>query len=48
MQIFFIRCGFSLENIQAGVTDDIQPLKNLKYCSTEAIETKSFNDFFFL
>ena len=25
---FFIRCGFSLENIQAGVTDDNQPLKN--------------------
>ena len=42
---FFIRCGFSLENIQAGLTDDNQPLKNSWYWSTEAIQTKTFNDF---
>ena len=34
MQIFFIGCGFSLENIQAGLTDDNQPLKNSWYWST--------------
>ena len=44
---FFIRCAFSLENIQAGVTDDDQPLANSRYWSTEAISTKSFNDFVF-
>ena len=48
MQIFLIRCSFSLENIQAGETDDDQSLKNLWYWSTEAIQTKSFNDFVFL
>ena len=48
MQIFFIRCGFSLENIQAKLTDDDQPLKNSWYWSTEAIQTKAFNGFVFL
>ena len=48
MQIFFIRCGFSLENIQAKLTDDDQPLKNSRYWSTEAIQTKAFNGFVFL
>ena len=36
-----------LENIQAGETDDNQTLKNSRYWSTEAIQTKSFNDFVF-
>ena len=36
-----------LENIQAVVTGDNQPLKNSRYWSTEAIQTKSFNDFVF-
>ena len=44
---FFIRCGFSLENTQAGLTDDNQPSKNSWYWSTEAIQIKLFNDFFF-
>ena len=38
---------FFLENIRAGLTDDNQPLKNSRYRSTEAIQTKSFNDFAF-
>ena len=40
-------CGFSLENIQAELTNDDQPLKNSLYWLTEAIQTKSFNDFAF-
>ena len=47
MQICFIRCVFSLENIQAGVTDGDQLLKNSQHWSTEATQTKSFNDFVF-
>ena len=43
----FIRCGFSLENIQSGLTDDNQPLKNSRCWLTEAIQTKTFNDFDF-
>ena len=43
----FIRCGFLLENIQAGETDDDQTLKNSRYWSTEAIQMVSFNDFVF-
>ena len=27
----FVRCGFSLENIQAGLSDDDQALKNSRY-----------------
>ena len=44
---FYIRCGFSLENMQAPLTDDDVPLTNSHYWSTEPIQTKSFNDFVF-
>ena len=44
---FFVRCGFSLENIQPPPKNDEQPLKNSWYWSTEPIQTKSFNDFVF-
>ena len=44
---FYIRCGFSLENVPAPLTDDDVPLTNSRYCSTELIQTKSFNDFVF-
>ena len=44
---FFIRCGFSLENIQPPPTDYEQPLKNSWYWLTESIQTKSFNGFVF-
>ena len=43
---FFIRCGFSLENIQPSL-DDGQPLTASRYWSTEPFQTKSFNDFVF-
>ena len=42
---FYIRCGFSLENMQEPLTDDDEPLTNSRYWSTEPIQTKSFNDF---
>ena len=43
---FFIRFGFSLENVQPSL-DDGQPLTASRYWSTEPIQTKSFNDFAF-
>ena len=42
---FFVRCGFSLENIQPSLEDYDQPLKASRYWSTDPIQTKSFNDF---
>ena len=42
---FFIRCGFSLENVQPKLDRYDEPLKNSRYWSTEPIQTKSFNDF---
>ena len=44
---FYIRCGFSLENMQAPLTDDDVPLTNSRNWSTEPIQTKSFNNFVF-
>ena len=37
---FYIRCGFSLENMQAVLTDDDVPPTNSCYWSTEPIQTK--------
>ena len=44
-EIFLIRCGFSLENIQPVLDNYSEPLKNTRYWTTDPIETKSFNDF---
>ena len=44
---FYIRCDFSLENMQAPLTDDDVPLTNSHYWSTKPIQTKSFNDVVF-
>ena len=44
---FYIRCGFSLDNMQIPLTDDDVSLTNSRYWSTESIQTKSFNDFVF-
>ena len=43
--IFFIRCCFSLENIQPFPIENKQLIKNSRYWSTEPYQTKSFNDF---
>ena len=42
---FYIRCGFSLENMQAPLTEDDVLLTNSRYWSPESIQAKSFNDF---
>ena len=41
---FYVKAGFSLENIQSSV-DDSDLLTSSRYWSTEPIQTKSFNDF---
>ena len=33
---FFIKCGFSLENIQPSPIENKQPIRNSRYWSTEA------------
>ena len=43
---FYVKCGFSLENIQSSV-DDSNALTSSRYWSTEPIQTKSFNNFVF-
>ena len=42
---FYIRCGSSMENMQAPLTDDGVPLTNSRYWSTKLIQIKSFYDF---
>ena len=42
---FFIRSGFSLENVQSVLDEYNEPLKNSRYWTTDPIQTKSFNDF---
>ena len=42
---FFIRSGFSLENVQSAPDEYNEPLKNSRYWTTDPIQTKSFNDF---
>ena len=44
---FLVRCGFSLENIQPPIDDYDHPLKVSRYWSTNLIQTKLFNEFFF-
>ena len=42
---FFVRSGFSLENIQPVLDQYNEPLKNSRYWTTDSIQTKYFNDF---
>ena len=44
---FLVRSGFSLENIQLALDDYNEPLKNSRYWTTDPIQTKSFNDYFY-
>ena len=44
---FFIKCGFSFENIQPLPIENEQPIKNSRYWLTEVHQTKSFNDFIY-
>ena len=41
---FLIRSRFSLENIQLAL-DYNELMKNSRYCTTDPIQTKSFNDY---
>ena len=43
--VFFIKCSFSLENIQPSPFESEQPIRNSRYWSTEPQQTKSFNNF---
>ena len=45
---FLVRCGFSPENIQLPIGDYDQPLKVSRSWTSNLIQTKSFNDFFFI
>ena len=42
---FFVKCGFSLENIQPSPFENDHPIKNSRYWSTESHQTILFNDF---
>ena len=44
---FFIKCGFSLENIQPSPIENEQPIKNSRYWLTEPYQIKPFNDFIY-
>ena len=44
---FFIKRGFSLENIQLSLIENEQPIKNSRYWLTESYPTKSFNNFIY-
>ena len=44
-EYFLIRGGFSIEHFQPTLDNYNEPLKNIRYWSTEPIESKSFNDF---
>ena len=44
---FFIKCGFSLEDIQPSPIENEQPIKNSRYWLTEPYQIKPFNDFIY-
>ena len=44
---FFIKCGFSLENVQPSPAGYDTPIKNSRYWSAGTYKTKSFNDFIY-
>ena len=44
---FFIKRGYSLENIQPPSIENEQPIRNSRSCSANAYQTKSFNDFIY-
>ena len=44
---FFIKCEFSLENIQPSHIEKEHAIRNSRHWSTEAHQTKLFNDFIY-
>ena len=44
---FFIKCGFSLENVQPSFFENEAPIVNSGYWFTKVCQTKSFNDYIY-
>ena len=44
---FIIKWGFSLENVQPSPFKNKAPIVNSRYWSTEAYQTKLFNDYIY-
>ena len=42
-----IKCGFMIENVQPAVSDNLIPILNIRYWSTEACRATYFNDYVF-
>ena len=42
-----IKCGFIIENVQPEVFDNLRPILNAQYWSTEAYRAMNFNDYLF-
>ena len=44
---FLIKCGFIIENIQQSVPENLRPILNIHYWSTDACKATYFNDYVF-
>ena len=42
-----IKCEFIIENVQPAVSDNLRPILNIRYWSTEAYRATYFNDYVF-
>ena len=42
-----IKCGFIIENIQLSVLENLRPILNTRYLSTDAYKAMYFNDYVF-
>ena len=42
-----IKCGFIIENIQQSVSENLRPIFNTRYWSTDAYKETYFNDYVF-
>ena len=43
----FLKCGFLIENILQSVQENLRPIVNTRYWTTEAFKTTYFNDYIF-
>ena len=42
-----LKCGFLIENIQQSLHENLRPIVNTRYWTTELIKTTYFNDYIF-
>ena len=42
-----LKCGFLIENIQQSVQENLRPVVNTRYWTTEPFKTTCFNDYIF-